>query len=559
MLLSFSVPATFRKSATSSFHVRLHHMSTLTMSQSPVHPARIRDLNRKPNNEAGNSVVYWMTNSMRTKHNPALEHAVHLANKSAKPLHVVHIFPSTANDGQPLPERHAAFHFQGLQPVHDALQARNIPFTVFAPVQETTNVLRTISNESVLVVTDTSYLTDGIKMRKDVAKILPVPLIAVEADIVVPVETASNKSEYAARTIRPKITRLIPEYVQSLEEVLLRNIEPPQQSLSRVSTWLESLDGKAHQLEYKDIDTALANMNNLDRGAPRVHSFIGGQDAAQEALTRFLQDRLPTYGKDRNEPAKQMQSDLSPYMRAGHISPVDIVLQTNERRGGGTVFKESKESFLEELIIRRELAINMCWFNVGKYDVYKSIVPAFAQTSLELHKSDKRPKIYTYEELEAGVTHDIYWNAAQHEMILRGKQHGYMRMYWVKQIIGWVADPEEAMDIAIRLNNRWELDAVDPNSYAGVTWCFGVHDRGWTERPIWGKVRYMNEAGLKRKFNMADYVSQVENMIKKHGLPQEIAAMRKKYKKDATQTTITDRLKRTRSKSSKPSKRIKLK
>lgn len=414
-----------------------------------------------------------------------------MAASMQQALRVIYLIDVTAQDSQPLPERHAAFLLQGLADVASSLHKRHVPFVVLSPDAEAEDAIPAMAKEASAVVTDASYLRPGIATRKRVADNLDIPLLVVEGDVVVPVETVTNKAEHAARTIRPKITRLRDDFLEPLEQVDLPAQEGDNGKWDVATEWLKAAQKINDSIEKVDVmkhDAALASLDGLDRGAPHVAAFRGGEKEAQKVLKSFLKERLREYGPGRNEPSKQLQSDLSPYLRAGNISSVDITLQTLEfAKAKKSSMKESLDSFLEELIVRRELAVNACWFNPDGYDIYDKIVPSFAKASLDLHKEDKRPITYTYEELEAGLTNDDYWNAAQLEMVVRGKQHGYMRMYWVKQIIGWVDDPAVAMDYGLRLNNRWELDAVDPNSYAGVIWCFGLHDQGWKERPIWGR------------------------------------------------------------------------
>ncbi|CAN8067984.1 unnamed protein product [Agarophyton chilense] len=512
---------------------------SMTTTSSPAAASRVHTLNSNDSNKSGTFVLYWMSNSVRTRYNFALGHAIYLCEKYQKPLRVAHVFDTVAQDGQPLPERHAAFQLESLLDVEQDLRQQSIPFAVIEPGHDTCNTITALAAQAAVVVTDTSYLRLGRADREAVASSIKVPLHVVEADVVVPVEEASNKSEYAARTIRPKITRALKEFLVPMKEIDLT-----QQSMCDVKGWIKSVGPDLHLLDLSDLDAALKHMDGIDRGAPRVSFFRGGQREAESRLETFVTKRLREYGSGRNEPAKQLQSDLSPFLRAGNISPIDIALRTKESAAKKSSMKESEESFLEELIVRRELAVNACWFNPKGYDKYEQIVPNFAKESLALHQSDKRPKIHTYDELEAALTSDPFWNAAQLEMIVRGKMHGYMRMYWVKRIIGWVGNPEDAMDYALRLNNRWELDAVDPNSYTGVIWCFGLHDRGWTERPIWGKVRYMNESGLKRKFNMDAYIAHVDEMVAKEGLPAHIAELRQKNGKGKRQQTIEGTRKR---------------
>lgn len=420
------------------------------------------------------------------------------------------------------------------------LEKRNVPFVVFAAGVDIAAGVQKLAEKCSAVVTDASYLRSGIEVRKKAARELKFPLYVVEGDVVVPVEEVTSKAEYAARTIRPKITGLMNDFLIPLEEVELEHQKDDE-------GWGENI-GEMDVVDISEVEVVLEGMKGLDRDASRVKDFMGGEEQAQKVLKTFLKEKFAEYGSGRNEPAKQLQSDLSPYLRAGNISPVDITLQAKDAaKGKGQSIKDSEASFLEELIVRRELAVNACWFNPDTYDVYEHIVPEFAKKTLEEHKADKRPEVYTYEQLEAGLTGDDYWNSAQLELIVRGKMHGYMRMYWAKQILGWVEDPATAMDYALRLNNRWELDAVDPNSYAGVIWCFGLHDHGWQERPIWGKVRYMNESGLKRKFDMPAYVNMVHRMVADNGLPKHIAELRKGSNSKGKQKTIEESTKRSRS------------
>ena len=195
---------------------------------------------------------------------------------------------------------------------------------------------------------------------------------------------------------------------------------------------------------------------------------------------------------------------MSPYLHFGQISPLYIALKVLETESLG------KDSYIEQLIVRRELAYNFVYYN-RNYDTIKCL-PPWATATLNVHKRDKREYIYTLEEFENAETHDPYWNAAQKEMVITGKMHGYMRMYWGKKILEWSKNPKAGFDIALYLNNKYELDGRDPNGFAGVAWCFGKHDRAWTERKVFGKIRYMNSNGLKRKFDAEAYVEKINKL-----------------------------------------------
>jgi deoxyribodipyrimidine photo-lyase len=229
--------------------------------------------------------------------------------------------------------------------------------------------------------------------------------------------------------------------------------------------------------------------------------FTGGTAEANRRFEQFLQQRLDGFANNRTDPGGDGGSDMSPYLHFGQVSPLTLALLAQEHGGSGT------PAFLEELIVRRELAVNFVRYN-DHYDSFASL-PAWAQKTLELHQADQREYGYSLDELERSATHEPYWNAAQREMVKTGKMQGYMRMYWGKKILEWSRTPQDAYSAALSLNNKYEIDGRDPNGYAGVAWCFGKHDRPWGERPIFGMVRSMNARGLTRKFAMDRYVEKV--------------------------------------------------
>jgi deoxyribodipyrimidine photo-lyase len=261
-------------------------------------------------------------------------------------------------------------------------------------------------------------------------------------------------------------------------------------------------------LVWEDIGNLL-NKLKIKGEVDKVDGFRGGTDQAMERLSEFLKSKIDGFQDLRNDPTMDYLSNMSPYLHFGQISPLYIALQVLKTISPG------KDAYLEELIVRRELAMNFTFYNPN-YDSLNSL-PEWAQKTLREHEKDKREYLYTCEELERAETHDAYWNAAQKEMVYQGKMHGYMRMYWGKKILEWTASPEEAYKVALYLNNKYELDGRDPNGYAGVAWCFGKHDRAWKEREVFGKVRYMNANGLRRKFKIERYVERVDEMVAKSG------------------------------------------
>lgn len=523
---------------------RKPHTSYVTMaSKTPIHSARVTLLRAGKAPKSPTHVLYWMSTALRVEQNPSLQHATYLSNLHKVPLRVLHLLHNLMPDDSKMTERHALFQLESVRDVYKSFLGRNVAFTVLHSNDDTTiPIILAHSKGAAAVIADADYLRPGRKVRANLSEKLNIPVHVVEANVVVPVSKASNKQEHAARTIRPKIHGQLAEFLERTSDIDLEFQPDNAKAVSvEIDTGGENSE-KSSPIGVVcdcDVKSALEEWPGLDHGAERVKKLTGGEKKAREVLDDFVNNKIVEYASGRNEPSLQLTSDLSPYLRLGCISPIEAALRVKESCKGKSKLKESCDSFLEELIVRRELSVNACWFN-DAYDDYDKIVPGFAQKTLKDHESDKRKHVYTYDELEAGVTHDEYWNAAQLELVTTGKMHGYMRMYWAKQIIGWTNHPKEAMSHALRLNNRWGLDAVDPNSYVGVAWCFGLHDHGWTEREVWGKVRYMNESGLKRKFNMAAYVEMVQTLVESDGLPKHIVALRKKRSmKTKKQTTLS--------------------
>ncbi len=426
--------------------------------------------------QSGRYVLYWMQSSHRVHYNHALEYAIQTANRIHRP--VITYFGLTG-DFPDANERHYSFMAEGLREAQMALANRGIRLVVR---QDSPAVgAAKLAKEASVVVVDRGYSHLEKKWRSDVARTISCPIIQVESDVIVPVEEVSPKEEYSAATFRPKIMKKLGSYLTPLSETA-----PSQESLQ--------LD--VHSLDMGNIESVLTHLT-IDRSVKRVHEFSGGTTRAKQRLEKFLRHNLDRYHELRNDPTRAQLSDLSPYLHFGQISPLYIALKITATESPG------KEAYLEELIVRRELARNFVFYNPN-YHSFDGL-PQWAQTTLRIHSKDPRPYVYTLPELERGETHDRYWNAAQREMTNRGKMHGYMRMYWGKKILEWSRTPQDAFKAAIYLNNKYELDGRDPSGFAGVAWCFGKHDRPWKERPIFGKVRYMNARGLERKFDADKY------------------------------------------------------
>jgi deoxyribodipyrimidine photo-lyase len=387
-------------------------------------------------------------------------------------------------------ERAFAFMLEGLAETAKALADRGIKLVLRRGRPD--KVALELAKDASLVVCDRGYLRHQRLWRVEVAREAHCGLVQVEGDVVVPVDEVSDKAEHAARTIRPKIQKLREEYVKAL-----RATKPAKCSLPLHVTG---------DFDPTKPDAVIRELR-VDRRIGRVRRFRGGTSEARRRLACFLRHDLPGYADARNDPANPNASRLSPYLHFGQISPVEIARKIQSNNGTA---RRDREAFLEELVVRRELAVNFVEFE-EHYDSFRCLL-CWAKKTLSEHTGDDRPDRYTAKQLERAETRDRYWNAAMNEMKKTGYMHNYMRMYWGKKLLEWCNTPEYAYRTALDLNNRYFLDGRDPASYANVAWIFGLHDRAWGERPIFGKVRYMNAQGLERKFDVDAYVKWVDDL-----------------------------------------------
>lgn len=449
----------------------------------PITPEkRVKLLNNKENGK-GNFVLYWMQSSQRTENNWALHKAIETANNMELP--VVAYF-GLNEDFPEANQRHYWFMLEGLQEVYFNLKKMDIKMML--KKEKPAQGVIDLSKKASLIIVDKGYLKRNSEDYKYAAEKAVVPLIQVEDNVIVPVEEASQKEEYSAATIRPKILSKLNNFLEL----------PPE-----ISPKKSSLKMELESIEISDLDKTISSLN-IDKSVNKSDHFRGGTSQAKKLIDEFIEKSLEKYEEEGNNPENNAASNLSPYLHFGQISPIHVslkILRTNA---------VEKHKFLEQLIIRRELAINFVYYNKN-YDSFLCL-PEWAKKTLTLHTLDERKYNYTLKQLENAQTHDQYWNAAQKEMLKTGKMSGYMRMYWGKKIIEWTKKPEDAFKTALYLNNKYELDGRDPNGYTGVAWCFGKHDRPWSRRAIFGNVRYMNDKGLERKFDMQKYLQRVNSL-----------------------------------------------
>jgi deoxyribodipyrimidine photo-lyase len=432
-----------------------------------------------------NCVVYWMQRAQRAQDNPALDIAIHVANELKKPV-VVFFAPVPFYPRANL--RHYSFMVEGISDLADELAARGVGL-----------VLRTYPHHSLLkfcqevrpalVIGDENPMREPERWRVKVASQIRSPLWTVDADVIVPAKLLF-KEQFAARTIRPRIHRLLPQF-------LLR-----QKNVKAHVRWISS--SRLRSLSpHEDLITAW----KLDGSVGPAPGWHGGSKAAKRALKDFVATGLSDYPETRNHPEQSGTSKLSPYLHFGQLGPLAVALAVQRSDAPA----RAKDAFLEQVIVRRELATNFVRFNPD-YDSMKCLDP-WARRSLSEHVHDRRPVIYSEEQLERGLTHDPLWNAAQKQMVLTGWMHNYLRMYWAKKILEWSPSVGAAYQRAVQLNDRYELDGRDPNGYAGIAWAMvGKHDRAWSERPVYGKIRYMSLASTGRKFDSKRYIGQIDQL-----------------------------------------------
>jgi deoxyribodipyrimidine photo-lyase len=442
-----------------------------------INEKRIRLL--QSGNEANGPVIYWMSRDQRVSDNWALLFAQQLAIENKRDLAVVFC---VVPDFLEATIRQYDFMLRGLIEVEKDLKKLSVPFYLLTgnPINEVSKFVNEFGVGN--LVTDFDPLRIKRNWKNEIAKKIDIPFYEVDAHNVVPCFYVSPKKEFGAYTIRPKIHKNLPIFLDEFPS--LRKMK---------SSFNDSRDPIDWDILYNSL--------KVNEKVKPVTWLKPGEKAAHKTFKDFTENKLDKYAELRNDPNQNVLSNLSPYLHFGQIAAQRIALIINSLGNF-----PSAESFLEELIVRKELSDNFCFYNPN-YDSFHGF-PDWAKKTLEDHRQDEREFIYSLNEFEAANTHEDLWNAAQKELITNGKMHGYMRMYWAKKILEWSKSPEEALKIAIYLNDKYELDGRDPNGYTGCAWAIGgVHDRAWFERPVYGKIRYMNRNGAKRKFDIEKYIA----------------------------------------------------
>ncbi len=429
-------------------------------------------------------VVYWMSREQRIDDNWALIYAIEQANKTKTSVIIVFNLVASFLEAT---ARQYHFMLKGLKECEINSHDKQIPFYVLTgdPAENIPSFIET--HQAGMLIADFDPLKVKRIWKEDVKEKITIPFYEVDGHNIVPCRVASGKQEFAAYTLRPKIQKKIKTFLTEFPGI-------PVQENGKTSQPINDWNEIHHSLK---VDTTVQEIDWLKPGSKE----------AIRVMETFIKEKLPYYGKLKNDPMKDVLSHLSPYLHFGQISAQRVVIEIIKSK----LSDELTAGFMDEIIVRKELSDNYCFYN-RDYDSLENI-HSWAKKTLEDHREDEREYLYEMNELEQAKTHDPLWNAAQKEMVMTGKMHGYMRMYWAKKILEWSESPETALKTAIYLNDRYELDGRDPNGYAGCAWCIGgVHDRAWTERKVFGKIRYMNYNGAKRKFDVNGYIDRINRL-----------------------------------------------
>jgi len=467
-----------------------------------VERERILQLNEAPLRSGAKYVLYWSQMNRRVESNQGLLYSVEIANQLALPVlyyeGLTCSYPH-AND------RLHTFILEGVPDTAKQLKKAGIGYCFYLRKRraDRNDVLYELARYAAAVVTDDYPTFVARKHNNHVPQKLALPYIVVDSSCIVPMRNM-EKREFAAYTIRPKIQRSLPIYLKPADAL-------------KVARRFTGDEPRFHQEVTVNNVAKLVSECEIDHSVAPSISFRGGAIQAQKHLKFFLSNNLRRYARHRNEPEEHATSNLSAYLHFGHISSLQAAL-------GAKQFAQSRklvaDEFLEELIVRRELAFNYARFADDPASLDN--LPDWTQRNMEKHAKDRRPYTYSAAQLEAAETSDQLWNASQKELLLRGKIHGYYRMYWGKKILEWSPTYKQAAQTMVNFHDRYALDGRDPNTYTNILWCFGLHDRAWGERPVFGKIRYMSLEGMKRKTRWQAYIEEIRLLEKTGNDPHRI-------------------------------------
>jgi deoxyribodipyrimidine photo-lyase len=459
-----------------------------------VEPARIRKLNDRAFPPRAQYVLYWSQMNRRAAANHALQYAIELADERNLPVLCYEGLTCTYPQAS---DRMHTFMLQAVPETARRMRDMGVGYCFYLRRRraDANDVLYRLAQQAAAVVTDDYPVFIAAAHNRSVPDHLEIPLFAVDSSCIVPMSLLP-KREYAAYTIRPKIHKLLPEHFH------------PAPAKKPAVRWSAAPPEFHVDVTPQNIASLVAECEIDHRVAPSL-TYSGGYPEAARHLQTFLERHLKSYDKERNEPSRHATSNLSPYLHFGQISSLEVALRVKDYAADHDL---DSAVFLEELIVRRELAFNFAR-HVLQVDGFADL-PNWAHETMRKHAGDPRDPSFTPEQMERGETYDPLWNATQQELLLRGKIHGYYRMYWGKKIIEWSPTYEEAQQTMIQLHDRYALDGRDPATYTNILWCFGLHDRPWFDRPIFGVMRYMSFDGMKRKTDIHAYIAEITQMQK---------------------------------------------
>jgi len=439
----------------------------------------------------GSYVLYWAQMNRRVESNHALAYAVELANRRGLPV----VFYEGLTCSYPhANDRFHTFLLEAVPETEQRVKGLGIGYVFHLRCRESdpNDALYRLAANAAAVVTDDYPTFIAPRHNFSVPGRVKVPYYAVDSSCIVPM-AHFEKQEYAAYTIRPKIRKVLEDCLQPVP--VLRPRTPCSQQI---------YDSSLHTTVTAENVAALVASCQIDHSVASSTEYRGGRHAAERRLQGFLENNLRRYAKLNREPSARATSGLSPYLHFGHISALEIALAVRSYAAENELIADE---FLEQLIVRRELAFNFARFSPQLESL--EALPDWVQATLGKHAGDRRNPVYSREQFARAETHDELWNATQRELLTRGVIHGYYRMYWGKKIIEWSPTHEEALATMLDLHDRLALDGRDPNTYANILWCFGLHDRPWGERPVFGMVRYMSLEGMRRKTDVQAYIREM--------------------------------------------------
>ena len=492
------------------------------MSSSVFPLDRLRSLNEKSINPDGRYVLYWMVANRRLAYNYSLDRAIAHAVRLNKPLLVVESLAKGYRWSSP------RFHHFVMQGMQDNLAASaKLPLSYYPFVESDhhpqNGMLKAFSKDACIVVTDDFPCFFIPKLLKILGRSVPCQAEAVDSNGILPMrdEPRLFTTAYSFRRHCQKVLPLwlgqSPSPTPS-SHLALPPLKPLEEGLTErwPSSEVVLLAGQANWMQ--SVSTHFQTP---------VAQYVGGRQAAIEHWEIFKNQRLSGYHVLRNQVDQSATSCLSPYLHFGHISTHEIVgdilaredrtpdsltsSKVDGRRAGWWRMSEPAEAFLDQLITWREIGFNRC-ANDPNYASFDTL-PEWSLATLNKHRVDSRPYLYSLDEFDQALTHDPLWNAAQNQLRLDGMIHNYLRMLWGKKILHWSESPEAALATMIELNNKYALDGRNPNSYSGIFWCLGRFDRAWgPERPIFGKVRYMTSENTARKYKVKNYIENYKSL-----------------------------------------------